>query len=169
MKSLGCLGCKEIGCGGPVTLEETMRKNEKEEKKMEQQSRELPKKKTGRPKKQTITPEDAQAVGEAFEAMAIQEGEAVTPEEQILLETGLHLPPGINAETDAAIRFELDEMAKLTMRRPRPTIAPQLVATYGDKLRAVRERGHGWRKIAKVFRRNGLHIGENSLRANIEA
>jgi hypothetical protein len=76
--------------------------------------------------------------------------------------------PGLTAEADAEIRRALHELAKIQARVPKPSIAPQLVAAYGVDMRAVREKKHGWQKIAKVFRAHGLRVGEKSLKARIE-
>jgi hypothetical protein len=78
------------------------------------------------------------------------------------------LPPGISAEADAAIRLALRTLASTPMRKTGSTIAPKLIEAYGDALRAVRAQNHGWQKIAKVFRAQGLHVGEKSLQARLE-
>jgi hypothetical protein len=80
----------------------------------------------------------------------------------------LSLPPGISAEADAAIRLALRTLASTPMRKTGPTIAPKLIEVYGDVLRAVRAQNHGWQKIAKVFRAQGLHVGEKSLKVGFE-
>jgi hypothetical protein len=78
------------------------------------------------------------------------------------------VPSGISAEADAAIRLALRTLASMPMRKAGPTIAPKLVEAYGELIREVRLQHHGWRKVARVFRAQGLHVGEKSLQVRLE-
>jgi hypothetical protein len=139
-KSLGCTRCEATGCHGPVLWEEP--------KKQKNETAVAP----------VFAPNtDIQAFVKGFNEMSV-------PKAPVPKLRGSNLD--IDEETDAAIRRDLGEMASVAARRG--TIAPQLVAIYGNEMRAVREKGHGWRKIAKIYRKYGLRIGENSLKIRIE-
>jgi hypothetical protein len=158
-RSFGCRGCEQkLVCSGPVPRED--------------KSESKPAKKNTKEKKNMEKPKKEKAFGsfkEAMEAIAKKSGEERAQPEPVKDEPSFRLPPGINAETDAIIRQELAALASYPASRvPRPTIAPQLIEAYGGEMRAIREKGHSWRKIARVFRAHRLKIGERSLKVRLE-
>jgi hypothetical protein len=72
---------------------------------------------------------------------------------------------GITPGTDAVIVEELKKLAESPIV---PTIAPHLAQLYGDDIRLARASNRGWEKILKIFRKQGLHIGRESLKRRVE-
>jgi hypothetical protein len=153
-KSLGCAGCEAIACRGPVLYEKLKIKPAKAPK--------------------TVFPElpmttDIKAFVKGFNEMPVPVPE--TPfsglAKDIPTAASMKLLD-IDEETDAAIRRELEEMASVAAHISQPSNVVEIVASYGDEIRAAREQNHGWDRIAKVFREHGLHVGKESLRARIE-
>jgi hypothetical protein len=75
--------------------------------------------------------------------------------------------PGIDAEADAKIREALLELAAHPSERPVYEVASHLVHLYGDELRRARESHRSWKKILTIFRRNGIRVGEKTLKAKL--
>lgn len=71
-------------------------------------------------------------------------------------------PP--KAQGNDPILEELEELANTTPFRVSPSIAPQLIDQYGEVINAARKQGHGWSRIAALFRKHGLRIGHTRLR-----
>jgi hypothetical protein len=187
-RSLGCMGCKLHECSGPVLLEEITSP-------APQKTKTPPPLKEWRegvpPQGRYILDLDAGEMREVNVGHGIFELDGKVHPISFAFEVGIlrgpipkkakeekkvknikpavvHDIPGLTPEADAAIRLALRTLADTPGYKRGSTIAPQLLAAYGEDLRAVRKQHHGWQRIARVFRAQGLHIAERTLKAGLE-